>query len=278
MKIDLVSFSNSDKKRASVLLVGVPDQTGCSYSKRKGTVFGPKAFRSASFMIDLSDPTAPIRDLKVCDCGDIEKIKVRDFVYATLKSKKFPIVIGGDHSITYNIMEGVDKYTKNYSIIYLDAHYDTVKSISNYHGSVLYDISKLKNVNLNASVIIGGRALTREEMAVAKNLKIKTFDMDFIIENGLRNLLSEVKNIITDKVYLSIDLDVLDPAFAPGVTTPVPGGLTSAECIYIIKHLAKLVNVGFDIMELNPLFDDKNKITSLLAVKSVYYALNRINI
>ncbi|BCS91068.1 MAG: N(1)-aminopropylagmatine ureohydrolase [Candidatus Micrarchaeota archaeon] len=78
-------------------------------------------------------------------------------------------------------------------------------------------------------------------------------------------------------VYLSIDLDVIDPAFAPGVTTPVPGGLSAREKIYITKTLSSFVNIGVDIMELNPRYD-LNNITAMLAVKLIYYALGNLRI
>ncbi|BCS91067.1 MAG: N(1)-aminopropylagmatine ureohydrolase [Candidatus Micrarchaeota archaeon] len=139
-----VSFSNSSIKEANVVLFGVPDQSGCKYAKRQGTKYGPNAFRKATYLIDLNDPYAKNKKLKIADYKNIRKDMVEDTVRKFISQNKLPVIIGGDHSITYHSIKGISKEVDELSIIYLGAHYDTVKSIKNYHGSVLYEISKLK--------------------------------------------------------------------------------------------------------------------------------------
>ncbi|EQD57622.1 Ureohydrolase, partial [mine drainage metagenome] len=171
--------------------------------------------------------------LNCYDAGNISKASTAGFARRQVLDKRVVGCIGGDHSITYDILKGIDSCVDSWSFVYIDAHPDSIGSAGRYYGSVVHDILALENVEPSSSLIIGARAIEREEKAVVEEAGIKFVGMDRIIEEGIVAVSKYARSIITDNVYVSIDLDSVDPAFAPGVGTPVPGGLAAREILYI---------------------------------------------
>jgi agmatinase len=253
-------ISTSTRNKSKYLFYGVADDSG-THSSRKGSSKGPDALRkewNSQFIFCRKDGCHLVEPEKgipehIYDVGNIKHKDVTKSVDATLKSKKIPFLIGGDHSLTFKALKAINKHYKNVSLIYFDAHPDYVCSEKNYYGSVLCDTEKLKNIKLNKSFEIGNRSIETEEK---NNLKTMiSFSAQDVQEKGINYIWKKIKKTVTKNVYVSIDLDSLDPAYAPAVSTPVPGGLTSRELLWLVKKLSTLNPIGWDICELTPKYD-----------------------
>ena len=272
-------WSNTNFEQAEVILIGIPDETGAK-SYRSGTSNGPDQIRKISNQRELFGPNRIAQSmtgeigLNVWDYGNISKLEVRNFINNILKNKKFPIIIGGDHSNTTEILRGYPKM--DISLVYFDAHPDIIYSDRPYYGSTVRDVSDI--VNLQKSVELGVREPEVEEIRTLREKNVLTITPFDMIEIGIKDVLKIIKERIGSNLYVSIDMDCFDPAFAPGVSTPSPGGFTSAQVIYLVKKLARDPGfIGLDIMETNPAFDI-NDMTSHLAARLIVETLTDLKI
>jgi agmatinase len=252
--------------QADIVVIGVPDESR-SHAKRKGASKGPDGLRTASNSFEFFEregkiiPICPMKgtleNKKIFDFGNTSREDLYRLVFDIASAKKLPITIGGDHSITTLILQaihdalGADKI----SLLYFDAHPDFVSSTRNYYGSVITD--SLDYINFTKSILIGTRAAELEELENASKQNLEIITPIDIIEMGIN---ATVKKIISkcgsSKVYLSIDLDCMDPGVAPGVSVPAPGGLFPLDLIYMIKEITENLHiVGMDIVELSPDYD-----------------------
>jgi agmatinase len=252
--------------QADIVVVGVPDESR-SHAKRKGTSKGPDSLRIASNSFEFFEregktiPICPMKgtleDKKILDFGNTSREDLYRLVFDIVSAKKLPITIGGDHSITTLILQAIHEafQGEKVSLLYFDAHPDFVSSTRNYYGSVITDSSEY--INFTKSMLIGTRAAELEELENASKQKLEIITPIDIIELGIN---ATVKKIISkcgsSKVYLSIDLDCMDPGVAPGVSVPAPGGLFPLDLIYMIKKITENLHiVGMDIVELSPDYD-----------------------
>lgn len=252
--------------KADVVIIGVPDESK-SHAKRKGASKGPDSLRIASNTFEFFErdgKTIPICPMKgtlenkrIIDFGNVSREDLYSLIFDILTAKKIPITIGGDHSITTIILQAVHEALDGdkVSLIYFDAHPDFVSSTRDYYGSVITDSSNY--IDFKKSVLIGTRAAEQEELINASKKELQIVTPIDIVEVGINNT---VKKIISkcqsNKVYLSIDLDCMDPGVAPGVSVPAPGGLFPLDLIYIIKKISENLQViGMDIVELSPDYD-----------------------
>lgn len=248
------------------MVMGVPDESK-SHAKRKGASKGPDSLRTASNTFEFFErdgktiPICPMKgtleNKKILDFGNITRDDLYRLIFDIVTAKKIPITIGGDHSITTIILQAVNEALDGdkVSLIYFDAHPDFVSSTRNYYGSVITDSSNY--VDFKKSVLIGTRAAEQEELLNASKRGLEIVTPLDILEVGINHV---VKKIISkcklNKVYLSIDLDCMDPGVAPGVSVPAPGGLFPLDLIYMIKKITEnLQVVGMDIVELSPDYD-----------------------
>jgi len=183
-----------------------------------------------------------------------------------LSSGKIPILIGGDHSITVKAVESVSKKVGQISMVYFDAHPDFVSTRRNYYGSVFTDI--LQYIDLSSSVQIGIRTPEKEEIENLNKHKIKVITPFEIMENGVKKVSEDILSLLGEHTYISFDMDCIDPAYAPGVSVPVPLGLRSVEATYILKKIVENGMVAMDLMEVCPPYDIKDR-TSHLASRIV---------
>lgn len=257
---------NSNFKNSEIVIFGVPDISGSRSNRGKGVEKAPNKIREVSDNKEIfvskggkkrkTHTQTGIITKNICDIGNIKKIQVKNKIAYLLQQGKIPVVLGGDHSITAEILEGIGMVRKNISLVYFDAHPDFICSAGGkYYGSVVCDISKLKNFDIKSSVEIGIRAPEEEEIENLESMNLLTITPFDIQELGIKKTLDKIKKKIGNNVYISIDVDCIDPAYAPGVSDPVPGSLTSAQLIYLVKNLAKLGIIGFDVMEINPKYD-----------------------
>jgi agmatinase len=252
--------------QADIVILGVPDESR-SHAKRKGASKGPDNLRLASNYYEFFEregnriPICPMSgtlgNKKILDFGNVPRDDLYRLVFDIVSNKKIPITIGGDHSITTIILQAIyDTFEgEKISLLYFDAHPDFVSSTRNYYGSVITDSSGY--INFTKSILIGTRAAEREELKNASKQKLEIITPIDIIELGIN---ATVKKIIAkcgpNKVYMSIDLDCMDPGVAPGVSVPAPGGLFPLDLIYMIKKISENLQIlGMDIVELSPDYD-----------------------
>ncbi len=157
-------------------------------------------------------------------------------------------------------------------MVYFDAHPDFIGSTQNYYGSVFYD--SLSYIDLKSSLQIGIRTPEQEEIENLKKYDITVITPLDIIKNGIVETEKLMLNKIGKNVYVSFDMDAIDPAYAPGVSVPVPMGLRNTEAIYLLKSLAKRA-IGIDIMEVCPDYDVKDR-TSHLASRMIAEIISSI--
>ena len=270
--------SNSDTvEDANIVVIGVPDESN-SHAKRKGTSKAPDALRIASNESEFFErngkliPTCPMLGTfdrkRISNAGNISnQQKLRELVTNIASNGKLPIMIGGDHSLSAEAIQAVSKAIgKKLSLLYFDAHPDFVSSSRNYYGSVLADSSQ--SLDFRKSVLIGTRAAESEELENVKEAGMRIINPLEIVERGVKSIAQIIRELTSgSKVYVSVDLDCIDPAFAPGVSVPSPGGLSSIDLIYLLSKATSAGNVvGIDIVELAPDYDI-NDATAMLAAR-----------
>ena len=270
----MVVFTYSNVKevsKAEIVIIGVPDETK-SHSKRKGTSKGPDVLRMVTNESNFFErdgsiiPICPMRgnlnEKYIFDYGNVNREELYRIVFHLVSNNKIPIVIGGDHSITTIILQAIGDSIGKIGLLYFDAHPDFVSSTTDYYGSVLTDSSEW--IDFNESLLIGTRSAETEELENAQRSEIEIVTPLDINEKGISKIMDKVKSKYNSRrKYMSIDLDCLDPAYAPGVSVPSAGGISSIDLITLIKQAVSLGIVGMDIVELSPDFD-VNNMTSLL--------------
>lgn len=260
---------------ADIVVIGVPDESR-SHAKRKGTSRAPDVMRMASNESEYFErggrliPTCPMRGTlegkRVFDAGNVgSKQELCKIVYDVVSAGKLPIIIGGDHSLTTETIK-VASAGKKLSLLYFDAHPDFVSSVRNYYGSVLTDSAQ--SLNLRKSMLIGTRAAEPEELENARKTGLKIVNPLDVTELGVKKVAQMIKaRTAGSRTYISVDLDCVDPASAPGVSVPSPGGLSAIELIYLLNKAISGGNVvGIDIVELVPDYD-LNGMTATLAAR-----------
>ena len=258
---------------AEFVIVGIPDESE-SHALRKGTEEAPFKIRQISNLRDSFERDGKISlgrpfqgsEKKVYDIGNINRSQIENIYDKISASSKIPISIGGDHSISRQIINALAKRYGKISLVYFDAHPDFVSSTTNYYGSVVNDV--LSNIEIASSVQIGIRTPEQEELDNIQKYHLEVITPFDIQKHGIKLVTNSVLHRLGDKVYVSFDMDCVDPAYAPGVSVPVPMGLNSTDAVYLLKEIVKKGIIGMDIMEVCPSFDVKDR-TSHLASRII---------
>lgn len=249
---------------ADVVILGVPFDMATS--GRAGARMGPDGIRRASVNLAWESKKFPwdfnlfkhtnvvdAGDL-VFDCGDAEDLILRLEAAATeiIESGKTLLSLGGDHFITLPLLRAHAKKYGEMALIHFDAHTDTYPNGSRYdHGTMFYHAPNEGLISREHSVQIGIRTEYKQEghgFNVINAMEANDLSAADIVE--------QVKKIVGDKpVYLTFDIDCLDPAFAPGTGTPVCGGMTSDKILKILRNLQDINLVGMDVVEVSPPYD-----------------------
>jgi agmatinase len=268
---------------ADIVLIGVPDESR-SHAERRGTSRAPDIIRLASNESEFFKrdgkiiPTSPMRgslnDKKIMDLGNVERERLPSIICHLISNRKLPIIMGGDHSITTIALKQIGKMLGKISIFYFDAHPDFVSSTKNYYGSVMTDSAEF--IDFKNSVLVGTRSAEAEELDNAAKVGLEVITPLDLAELGLPRLAGRLTNERQQKKYVSVDLDCLDPAFAPGVSVPSPGGLSSTELLYLVKRIVNSGIIALDIVELSPDFD-LNNITAWLAARIISESMASLN-
>jgi agmatinase len=284
---------------SGVVIVGAPFDWGTTY--RPGARFGPAAIREADYgAMDgyrphLPTGIDPLRSLKVVDVGDIYVVpgnielsleRITDTVEAISRAGKVPIILGGDHTVTFANATGVARVHGfgDVALIHFDAHADTgaMQNGQLYgHGTPMRRLIESGAVPGHRFVQIGLRGYWPEPevMAWMKTQKMRSYLMSDIEERGLRTVVDEAVAYSLEGgakgVFISVDIDVVDPGFAPATGTPEPGGLTSRQILDTVRRLGRDLNViGADVVEVSPPYDGPGEITAYLANRVVLEILN----
>lgn len=289
-----------------IAIVGAPFDTGVTY--RGGARFGPKGIRSGSRRLGKFGSYDPLHDgfnpyadwATIIDCGDVPMTPLDnrialDQLYrahraihqrgseSSKQTQPRIITLGGDHTVTYSALRALHEVHGPVAVIHFDAHIDTwdpsvlVPNTSSYahlnHGTFLHFAHKKGYISQGHNVHVGTRApLTRRHKDANHDREcgfttLAAQDIDLL---GIAKMAEAIKARVGDhKVYLSFDIDALDPAFAPGTGTTEPGGFSTREIVALLDQLQGINLVGADVVEVAPAYDTNGEITVLAAAQIV---------
>ncbi|MGA1329250.1 MAG: agmatinase [Candidatus Nanopelagicales bacterium] len=292
-----ISDTNS-MSGAQVVIIGAPFDGGTSF--RSGAKFGPSAVRQACYLEhDGKRPSLALRidgltSLQVRDAGDVEMPSGNtevacsrlENVVATVAKTAMPLIIGGDHTVTWPNVTGIAK-AKGWgkiAVLHFDAHADTGEIKEGAligHGQPMRKLIESGAVRGDRFFQIGLRGYWPDEPILSWMAAqgMRSYEMTEITHRGLNECLSEIFAAVAtdcDGVFLSVDIDVADPAAAPGTGTPEPGGLSARELLDAVRRICLETNVvGMDVVEVAPAYDHA-EITALLANRVILEALSAI--
>lgn len=274
----------TDVSQCDAFIVGVPFDTGASY--RVGARFAPEAIRSISVMIRAYHPQHgfDIFDrISVADAGDVVVVpgyvepsftRVTRQLLDLLEQSNggIPIVLGGDHAVVLPELRAQVAYRKRkIAVVHFDAHSDTWDEYwgERYtHGTMFRRAVEEDLIDTAHSIQVGlhGSAYDDNDWAQSRALGFATLTLRESLAIGVQETIARIRERVGDApTYLSLDIDVLDPAYAPGTGTPEVGGYTTIQMQDILRGMGGLNYVGFDLVEVYPQYDGPGQITALLA-------------
>ncbi|MGB9023646.1 MAG: agmatinase [Candidatus Bathyarchaeia archaeon] len=274
-------FSGFEKpfNEARFVVFGVPFDKTSTY--RAGSKFAPSAIREASLNIETYSPRSKfdLEDVGVCDIGDLHVVDAVDETMrrlsavesGILSASKIPVALGGEHTISYGTIRS---FPKDVGVACFDAHADMRDE---YMGEKLMHATFLRRViemlGPDRVVHIGLRALCKEELRFIKKSQIQSFSMNDLKRHDVKENARIVRRALSDfkKLYVTIDMDVLDPGFAPGVGNPEPDGMWPDLFFSIVTGICDERLAGLDLVELSPEHD--SGITAPLAAKTIFEAI-----
>ena len=279
-----------DPAGAEVAIVGVPYDSATSY--RSGARFGPRAIREQSTLLwgyNNSLRIDPFKTLRVVDAGDVPVVPVD--IRAThaaiehrlgecLAAGCRTVCLGGDHSLVLPALRAHARRHGPMAVVHFDAHPDTwneeFAGQPYSHGTPFRRAIEEGLIVPGGYVQIGIRGPTEgpQDYAEARRLGAEMLTLDAVYDLGIDGVLERVHELTAGHpVYVSLDIDVVDPAFAPGTGTPEVGGLTSRQILNLVRGLVGLRTVGFDLVEVSPPYDP-TQITAILGANLVFEMLS----
>lgn len=286
-----------------ITIIGAAQTLGCG---KDGVQYGPDSLRDNGLLERLLENNVTLKDLgniynkSTIESSNNQKLKniekiadfnqrLSDVVYNVINDRQFPLVIGGDHSIGIGSVCGASRALgiDDLCVIWIDAHTDINTQDStptgNIHGMSLASVigkgcktltnicgenPKIRPQNI---IYIASRDIDGGEQKIIEEYNITVFHMNEIVNDGYDNVVARLKNVLNNlsvsNIYLSIDIDVLDPMIAPGTGVPVPDGINVQQLYGFIDAIAQTGKIkGAELVEVNPMLDTKDKTTSLLAI------------
>ena len=279
-----------DVPHCDVAIVGIPFDSGTSY--RPGARFGPQAIRQASRHLRTqyhpAYDTEPFAEQQVADAGDIscnpynieKAVKEIQTSATELLGKAASIIsLGGDHTIALPLLRAVNNYHGPVALVHFDAHldtWDTYYGAPYTHGTPFRRAAEEKLFLEEASMHVGirGPLYSKDDLKNDKELGFKVIHCDEFQNEGLDHVIKRIRDRVGDNpMYLSIDIDVLDPCHAPGTGTPEIAGMSSRELVGTLRGLAGLNIISADVVEVAPAYDHA-ELTSLSAATTVFEIIN----
>jgi agmatinase len=269
-------------EKADYVILGVPFDVTSTY--RTGARFGPLAIRQASLNIETYSLRTGIdaEDLSCHDLGDLHVSANTERTLETLEGviksiiddKKTPVTIGGEHTITLGIARGLGDQAKKTAIVSFDAHLDLRNE---YMGLKLSHTTFMRRINEEvrpAKIIeVGTRAVCKEELAYAKKTAIDFLTTQQIRRQGKNGTATWLGNKLEeyDNIYLSVDMDILDPAYVPAAQNPEADGLETTVLLDMLESICDSRVVGFDVLEIAPSYDQG--VSAIQAAKTIFELL-----
>ena len=279
-----------DVSHCDVAIVGIPFDAGTSY--RPGARFGPQAIRQASRHLRTqyhpAYDTEPFAEQQVADAGDIacnpyniEKavLEIQKAATELLGKADRIISLGGDHTIALPLLRAVNHYHGPVALVHFDAHldtWDTYYGAPYTHGTPFRRAAEEKLFLESASMHVGirGPLYSRDDLKNDEELGFKVIHCDEFQTEGIDHVVKRIRDRVGDNpMYLSIDIDVLDPAHAPGTGTPEIAGMSTRELVGVLRGLAGLNIISADVVEVSPAYDHA-ELTSLSAATTVFEITN----
>ncbi|MBI2872704.1 MAG: agmatinase [Chloroflexi bacterium] len=282
--------------KADVAFLGVPYDQGTL--QRPGARYGPNAIRDVERVYDYLDAwqekeaqgyfdidaaATLLQGVTMADCGDVTILpadvernfdKITRAVRQLLDRRAFPVIVGGDHSITFPVVRAFDGHGP-LDVVHLDAHQDFTHSLQGvqfHHGCPIRRVRELPFVGHITS--LGIRWARKDVYEDALRLGVHTITREQFAEKGAIQVAEELPT--AERLYISLDIDVLDPACAPGTGAPAPGGLTYLEVRDFFRALAKRSHVvGMDVVEVAPVYDSA-QVTAYTAAKLIIDLLSAV--
>jgi agmatinase len=277
-------FSGFDKpfEKADYLVLGVPFDVTSTY--RTGARFMPTAVRQASLNIETYSfrTGLDVEDLRVHDLGDLhvstdtettlERLALA--IKSLVEADKIPVSIGGEHTITLGIARGLGHKAKKTAIVSFDAHLDLRDEFMDLKLSHTTFMRRLNESVRPAAVFeLGTRAVCKEELAYAKKAGIEFFTAQQIRKEGTQQIVGQLRKKLADydSLYVSVDMDFLDPAYVPAVQNPETDGLDPPCLLDILSAICDKRVAGFDVLEIAPSYDQG--ISAIAAAKVIFEIL-----
>lgn len=267
---------------ADYVILGVPFDVTSTY--RTGARFGPEAIRQASLNIETYSFRAglDIEDLRLHDLGDLHIStdtkttleRLQSVIDDILEGGRTPVTLGGEHTITLGIAKGLRPKASKTAIVSFDAHLDLRNEFSGLQLSHTTFMRRICEEAGPAKIIeVGTRAVCKEELAFAKKAEIEFFTVRQIEKSGKEEIASQLIEKLAEyrSLYLSVDMDVLDPAYAPAVQNPEPEGISSSTLLDILYRICDKRVVGFDVVEVAPHYD--SGVSAIQAAKVAFEIL-----
>ena len=273
--------ANADFDESEYVIAGVPFDRTTSF--RPGARFGPGSIRQHSWNFESYDleTGVDLGDLRIHDLGDTEEFgssqdmveSVRQELRRVYRAGKIPITLGGDHACAPPCVEAYPE-GRSLGVLYLDAHMDFRSSYlgdPRSHGCSARRM--LERVGAENIVVLGVRSVSREEIEDNRRIGMQYISAHEVARSGIQATVGRaLAALTTEKVYVSLDIDVIDPAYAAGTGTPETFGLTPRDVKFALDEVAPRL-AGFDIMEVAPHYDQGN--TSALAARLAREAIVR---
>lgn len=279
-----------DLAGVDVAMLGIPFDSGTSY--RSGARLGPREIRAQSSLIrpySYFQKISPFEQLTIVDAGDVDAPPVGiEPAYAAIEAGiarvldagATPLAVGGDHSISLPCLRAVARRYGPLALVQFDAHIDTWGDYFGgkyFHGSPFRCAIEEGIVEPAAYVQVGIRGPMYgedEDFGYQRGKGVTTIDIGMVKREGVDATMARVRDIVKGRaLYVTFDIDAVDPAFAPGTGTPEVGGLTSYETQELVRGLAGLNLVACDVVEVAPQFDGPGQITALLAANMMFELL-----
>jgi len=280
----------TDLQGVDVAVYGIPFDTATSY--RTGPRFGPEAIRSASALLRPYNPAVGVNlvdALSIVDYGDVPVspgdtertyAQVEEALAPIVDAGVFPAALGGDHAITLAELRALAKKHGPLALVQLDSHGDVWESYFGqryFHGTTFKRALEEGVLDPTASVQAGmrGSLYGPDDIQIAKDFGFTVLTTDELRELGPQRYGELVREKVGDRpVFVSFDIDFLDPAFAPGTGTPEAGGFSTAEALAFVRALQGIRLEGCDVVEVSPPYDNAGAITALAGATVMYELLS----
>jgi agmatinase len=276
-----------DDQDADAAFLGVPFDDATTY--RPGARFGPRSIRESSTLLKPYNPETGtnLQEYNIVDNDDVPVVPgyiedtfeaIQERVEYVLDHDVLPAIAGGDHSTTLPVLRAIAEKHGPVSLVQFDAHSDLWTEYfgrDHNHGTTVHNAIEEGLIDPETSIRIGDRGglYGPEDIEMFDDSGIEYYTTEEAVSAGLEDLGEHLRERVDGPTFATIDIDVVDPAYAPGTGTQMPGGLTSREILRLTRQLHGVDLVGFDLVEVSPPYDDRAGTTSVLAANVMFEAL-----